>query len=186
MLELVTPAAGLLAYQLLDDIKAHIPIDGDCDNARIIGYIESALAIIEQATGRSFEATTWKETYADFPCPWRLAKSPTQSISWVKYYNLDNVLTTYTDYYLLKPTFQVARLMPVGVWPEVYDRPDAVQVQYVAAWSPINPTLKALVRQLVAQMDEVRTQEIVGTIVSDQKTLTFERMINSLKSWRYS
>lgn len=83
----------------------------------------------------------------------RLPMEPVVSISSVKYYDVNNVLQTvsasfyslYTDelgpYCRMNPaTFQ---------WPSVYNRPDAVQVTFVAGDATVNPAIKQAALLLV-------------------------------------
>lgn len=65
----------------------------------------------------------------------KLFRPPIVSVSHVKYYDADNVLQTLSasNYYITDD--QVPELKFTGTAPTVYDRPDAVRIEYVAGYA---------------------------------------------------
>lgn len=65
-----------------------------------------------------------------------LPKRPVQSISYVKYYDANDIQQTLsTSYYDLDAPGRAVRLKTLQVWPTVYDRWDAVTVRYVCGYT---------------------------------------------------
>lgn len=79
----------------LDEVKAALRIDGDDYDAILEPLIKTAREIAEKITGRDFINKTWKLLLDEFPCEEiEIRKSKLQSITFVKYYDKDNVQQT--------------------------------------------------------------------------------------------
>ncbi len=131
----------------LVEAKAHLRVTADDDNAEILLKLKAATDYCQRMTpgGRQFMAATYDLKLPLFP-GWRidLPIPPLNNVTWIKYYDADNDLTTLgstlgstasTDYYhTVKPEQQPGHVEPLSTlsWPATYDRPDAVAVRFVA------------------------------------------------------
>lgn len=74
----------------------------------------------------------------------KLYRAPVRSVSSVKYYDADNVLQTISasDYYITDEPVPQLRFVNSFVTPTLYDRPDALRIEYVCGYDPstANPT----------------------------------------------
>jgi uncharacterized phiE125 gp8 family phage protein len=83
---IVTPPAALPVT--VEECKAYGRIDFDDADALIESLIGAARDHLEQATGRTFVATTYQLTLDAFPCDEiALPRSPVLSVASVKYYD---------------------------------------------------------------------------------------------------
>lgn len=129
------------------EAKAHLRETLDDNNDEILLKLKAATDYCQRMVpgGRQFMAATYDLKLPYFPS-WRidLPIPPLNNVTWIKYYDADNDLTTLgstlgstasTDYYhTLKPERQPGGIEPVSTtsWPATYDRPDAVTVRFVA------------------------------------------------------
>lgn len=133
MLTLVTPAASYPVT--LSDLKEHLAIDVASEDDRLTAMLAAATALCETETQRAYVSQTWKQTQRAFPCgKLYLPKPPLSSVTSVKYYDADNVQQTWdsSNYYVCKGTKAQGWIEPVDNWPATYDRPDAVEIIFVA------------------------------------------------------
>lgn len=144
---------------------------GTEDNTVITSLITVAREAVEDFTGRSLMASGWRVVAPDFGCL-KLERSPLVSVSSVKYYaDGENTLTTLStaDYLVITGTTP-GRVQLVGDAPALADRPDAVQVEFIAGAanaSDVPATLVHALRLLVAHHYELRTPINVGNIVNE-------------------
>lgn len=135
-------------YPLSDkDVTGHLRVDTDEELARIKSIIiPTATSWAQTYTGRAFITQTWKMYLDSFPgCYGQIVNIPRpnlQTVSSVKYYDMDGVLTTYSaaNYTVEAPTGPQA---PYGrIWPN-YNTfwpiptrviPNAVEITFVAGW----------------------------------------------------
>ena len=117
----------------LDDAKKHLRVTHSEDDDYIYTLILVAHDFCENYTNRKYEAETWKLLLDKFPNEIELPFSPVSSVTHVKYYDTDNAqqpLVLNTDYeYSLNSEPVVIR--PIGSWPGVYDKYEAIEVQFV-------------------------------------------------------
>lgn len=133
MLTLVTAAASYPVS--LSELKAHLAIDVSSEDDRLTALIAAATSLCETETQRAFVSQTWKLTQRTFPKGnLFLPKPPLSSVTSVKYYDADNVQQTWnsSNYYVCKGTKAQGFIEPVDAWPATYDRPDSVEVIFVA------------------------------------------------------
>lgn len=142
------PAAELLT---LAEVKAHLRVNNVKSDTWLTTAIALATALVDGKDGhlrRALVTQTWNLTLRDWPVVSRrspdylaripLPLPPLQSVTHVKYYDVDGVQQTLsTDLY---------RVMTGGTdggwieqattatWPAVYDRPDAIEIRFVAGY----------------------------------------------------
>lgn len=147
----------------LEDVYNHLRLDVEGsppthpDDTQIDSFIAAAREFVEKNTHRSLVTQTLRLSAAGFPVcalPWGytsllpprfqpphhiyLKHPPVQSITSVKYYDIDNVLQTVdaANYYLTDDDVPELRFVTNFSAPSTYDRPDALRVEYVAGYAP--------------------------------------------------
>jgi len=138
----------------LNEAKRHVNVEFNRDDNLITALITAAREHAEEYTGRAFNTQTWTLELDAWPADGviRLARSPTISVSTVKYYNSAGVQTTLvsgTDYQEAL-TSEPARITiePGMTWPTVETgRLNAVEVIYVAGYGALASDVPQAIRQ---------------------------------------
>lgn len=143
----------------LDEAVRHLQLSVGNDNAYINGLISVARDVAENATGQALMTSTWLAVCESWPVLCgriSLAVSPVSSVTSVKYYaeGSDTLTTVSSSLYTVSTavTPAVITLSSDFTWPSLADRPDAVQVVFVAGnatAAAIAPSLKHALRILV-------------------------------------
>jgi uncharacterized phiE125 gp8 family phage protein len=165
-----TPATGLVVS--LPEFKKHLKWDpSDTSEDTIMElYIKAATGQCEAFCSRSFLSTVWYAFFDIFPyCP-RLTYGPVDpSNVVVKYYDESNVEQTLaTTEYKIKDGGDFGRTAIEfdGTIPAIYDRPNAVTVEYTVGYTTIPSEIKAAVLIQAATLFEFRTDQQAGSIVN--------------------
>lgn len=157
-------------------LKEHIRIDPDLtdQDAVLDEYHDAAVRVLEDYTGRSLTTQTWQASQCAFPQRFWLPRAvPLQSVTFIKYYDASNVLQTLSASVYSVPAFAepaYVRLAYGQIWPVVYDRDDAVQVEYVTGATSaeaVPAPLRQAVQLLVGHYYRNRESTVVGTIASE-------------------
>lgn len=85
---------------LLDDVKRHLRVDGDDEDATIEVYLRAAVTHLDGATGwlgRAIVAQTWAQQFDTFERSIHLDLAPISSIVSVTYRDADGVTQTVDD-----------------------------------------------------------------------------------------
>lgn len=143
-----------------EQAKQNLRLDElDEDDALLDLFISAATDFIEVYTQRRLVTQTWDFYLDDFPgahCEFRngailLPYPPLQSVSYVKYYDSQGVLTTLangTDY-VLDSISEPAQLVPAPtkIWPSVEtDRINSVEIRFVCGYASVS-AIPASIRQ---------------------------------------
>lgn len=133
----------------LADVYAHLRLDAEGsplshpDDAMLTRQIETARKMVEAMARRSFVQQKVRLSVAAFPTGEHadrilLRRPPVLSVSAVRYYDGSNVLQdlSASDYYVTDEQIPELRLAASFSAPTVYDRPDAVRVEYYAGYEP--------------------------------------------------
>jgi uncharacterized phiE125 gp8 family phage protein len=124
----------------LDEMRAHLRVDYDDEDALIRGYISAARQRLEKRCGRAFVQQTWELQTCEFEDSFEIPKPPTVSITSVTYLDRDQVEQTVgsANYALVNGGDWASSLILVGsAWPsDLAERPDAVRIRFVAGWAP--------------------------------------------------
>ena len=162
------------------DAKQQMRVEHSDDDMLIARLVGVAIRTVdaEGMLGAAMISQTWGESFGKSPGTVPLAMGPVQSVSAVKYYDADNALQTATlsDFDVLGPSNQtIVRPKPGKTWPSpLYDRDDAIQIQYVCGYgdaaSDVPQTVRHALLMLVAHWYENREPELVGSI---SKTIPF-------------
>ncbi len=147
-MQIIQVTAATTTPVSLTQVKQHLGISSNYDDARLMSYLEAAISLVENETNLCLCPQTWTEVYALFPHgkPIETRRAPIASITSLTYYdetNTQQTLVEGTDYYALLPYKAPAVLTPIGTgadlwidWPTEYRyRPDCVQLTYSAGWS---------------------------------------------------
>lgn len=159
------PDSEPLSYAQAAD---HLRVDSEDDMNYIEGLVAVAREYVESVTGRVARTTamlvtadSWQALMRGNDGILRIGRSPLQSVASVKYYAPDaSALTTMSasDYRVIT-TAEPGMIQHVSEWPEIDDRPDAVQIAFTAGHSdtaPPPPTYLHAIKMLVAHLYEER------------------------------
>lgn len=133
------PASTLIT---LSEAKAHLRVDHTTEDTLITSLLSVADAAIDGRDGmlkRACITQTWRLRFGQWPAGARLYLPfpPPQSVTHVKYYDLAGSQQTYAS-----PNYSVItaertgylQLIPSASWPALYDRADAVEIEFVAGY----------------------------------------------------
>jgi uncharacterized phiE125 gp8 family phage protein len=118
--------------------------------------------------GRAMITQTWGEWLAPNPSTVMLSLGPVQSVSAIKYYDIDGVLQTATlaDFNVFGTPNRITITPKTGkAWPVTQTRDDAIKIEYVVGYGSTSASVPQTVRHallmLVAHWYENRetTQE---------------------------
>lgn len=153
------------------DVKDHVRITHDDQDARLDGYIKAATRYIENISDRQLMTATWRLSLDDFPT-WELVlpKPPLQSVSSVQYVDGDGATQTWaSSNYIVDTYSDPGRITPAygKFWPSPRDQVNAVTIQFVAGYTSaanVPATIRQALLMLVAHWYENREAALVGTI----------------------
>lgn len=151
-LELKTaPAAEPIT---LADAKEHLRISNTAQDDYINALIDAAIDRVDGPHGLIRRALITQSWYLKF-CDWPLNDKihiplpPLQSITAITYYDTDNVQQTLATsvYDVITPTNGqgVVSLAEGQSWPSLYDRPDAVSIDFIAGYGDAGSDLPSSV-----------------------------------------
>lgn len=145
----VVSPADIERYARLVDVSAEID--------HITDLIAAATKQCERWSERQFVHATYRMQLPEFPACEEiyLPKPPLSSVTHVKYYDTANTLQTFTSsYYHVDTDSQPGRIvLALGqAWPATYERPDAVQLTFVAGYGAAGTATPANVRLAVKML----------------------------------
>jgi len=155
----------------LNEAKDHLEINHNDKDNLINMLIKTAREMGEHESARSFFTQTIVAQLDDFPTSnIELIYGPVQSVTTLKYYDVDNVQQTWSNAnYRVDIVSKIAKVEAVNSWPEVYDRIDAIEVTYVAGYTEvadIPSTDKSGMLMLLTHLFENRQDVVVGSQVN--------------------
>jgi uncharacterized phiE125 gp8 family phage protein len=174
------------------EAKAQMRVEGNDDDTIIERLVNAAVAFVDVqgVLGRAMITQTWGEWLAPNPSTVMLSLGPVQSVSAIKYYDIDGVLQTATlaDFNVFGTPNRITITPKTGkAWPVTQTRDDAIKIEYVIGYGASSTSVPQTVRHallmLVAHWYENRENELIGTI---SKTLPFgfEDLLNiERNSW---
>ena len=168
-LELVTPPA--ISPVTLAEAKAQMRVEHTDDDTLIQTLISAATAFVDVqgALGKAMITQTWGQWINPNPSTVALMAGPVQSVSAIKYYDVDGILqtATLTDF----DVFGTARNKTVSPktgfsWPVTQQRSDAIKIEYVVGYgdsvNDIPDTVRHALMLLVSNWYENRSNELIG------------------------
>jgi uncharacterized phiE125 gp8 family phage protein len=162
------------------EAKLHGRVTWTKEDSVIDIYIAAARRYLENYTQQSFVQRTLRAEIPRFADAIVLPLRPIASITSIKYYTTDSpqVLTTLSDTGSPTTSSEVFDLVHNVIvrnqgqtWPTTANRPDAVQIDYVAGYATVPEDVKACIFLLLQDLYENREAQIVGTITQRNKTV---------------
>lgn len=157
------------------EVKSWAKIDSDIDDARVARLITAARLSGEETTGRSWFTQTllFKRDLWPAGAELELPRPPVQSITSVKYYDVDGVERTLdaATYFARVGEDDVAVVLKPGQsWPVLEDgRPNAITVEYVAGFGNTVQLVPGFYLEgaslLIVHLYQNRAEEETGTNV---------------------
>lgn len=152
----------------LSDLKDHLRVTSDAEDALIAAYGIAARQWVESHTQRALATQTWQVALKTWCSAVYLPMAaPLQSVTFVKYYDPSDVLQTWSASNYTVPAFQepaVLRPVSSATRPSLADRWDAVQIEYVVGYAAnaCPEALRLAVMTLAAHFYENREATLVG------------------------
>lgn len=167
LVRVTAPSASPIS---LAEAKAQMRVEGTDDDTIIQRLIDAAVAFVDVqgVLGRAMITQTWGEWIAPNPSTVMLSLGPVQSVSAIKYYDLDGALQTATlaDFNVFGTPNRITITPKTGkAWPITQTRDDAIKIEYVIGYGASSANVPQTVRHallmLVAHWYENRetTQE---------------------------
>ena len=190
-LDVVTAAATQVVSTA--DAKTHCRVEISDDDTYIGTLVQAAQRWCESGSERGFggdrqflTATYSTPVIGFWQGPLKLPRPPLQSVSSVKYYATDGVLTTLaTDQYIVRTPWRgqgTVERAPLVVWPVVQpDRRFPVVIQFVCGYgaaSTVPATIVHAIKLLVGHWYE-RREPVVGGIVSKEIAFTVNSLLEA-------
>lgn len=165
----VTP--GIATIVTRAEAKAWLKVDGTDDDLLIDALIETAVILAGQYTGRTFLAGPWTTEFDHFAARVKLDVMPIDISSIVvKYFDADDAEQTLNaaEYFVRDPgPDNFATIEFNGTMPQIFNKENAVFVEYNAGYTTALAPIKTAVLMQVATMYENRQNEVVGTITTE-------------------
>jgi uncharacterized phiE125 gp8 family phage protein len=167
---LVRVTAPAVSPISLAEAKAQMRVEGNDDDTIIQRLIDAAVAFVDVqgVLGRAMITQTWAEWIAPNPSTVLLSIGPVQSVSSIKYYDVDGALQTATlaDFNVFGTPNRITITPKTSkAWPITQTRDDAIKIEYVVGYGSTSASVPQTVRHallmLVAHWYENRetTQE---------------------------
>ena len=167
---LVRVTAPAVSPISLAEAKAQMRVEGSDDDAIIQRLIDAAVAFVDVqgVLGRAMITQTWGQWLSPNPSTVSLMLGPVQSVSAIKYYDLNGTLQTATlaDFNVFGTPNRITITPKTGkAWPITQTRDDAIKIEYVIGYGDSAASVPQTVRHglmmLVAHWYENRetTQE---------------------------
>ena len=170
--KVVTPATSNPIT--LTEAKTHLKVDTTADDTFITNLIKSATSSAQEYTNRFFIATTIQQVGDKWEDISNLFKSPVLSVTNIKYVSTDGILTTLnSSVYFLDDVNKPARigLKPNQSYPEIIDRLNAVQVNYVvglaAGPDEVDEGIRQALLLTIGNWYQNRQAVVTGTIATE-------------------
>ncbi len=161
----------------LAEIKDHLRVEHNEDDALVALYLEAAVAHLdgdEGILGRALVTQTWDQTIDDFPHGDDLALmlAGVQSVTSITYRDFNGDPQTFAaESYMLRQRHGLTwvHLKDDYTWPETDDEPGAVTVRFLAGYgdaAAVPAALKAALMLHVGHLYENREPVVIGQSVA--------------------
>lgn len=166
--------AASLRWATLQEAKDHLRVTSTAEDAYLSHLIAAVQSIAESITNRAILTTTYVYYLESLPSSGEieLPRPRVQSITHVKYYDSSNVLQTLAaGNYATDIISEPARIVTAYgvIWPTTYNKPNAVEIKYVAGYTAANFIPKGLVQAmyfLLAHLYDLRSPVVIGASVA--------------------
>ena len=161
--KLVTEAAGSVVT--LSELKEHLrwPSTDTSEDTTMNRKLNAAIGDFKDFTGRPILAETWRMLFDTFESQVTLSKAPVDTATIVvKYYDEDNALQTLSssEYKIIDGgDMGMTTILFDGNIPSIYDKPQAVYVDYEAGWDTVPARVVAGILEMAADYFEYRSSD---------------------------
>ena len=162
LVRVTAPAASPIS---LAEAKAQMKVESSDDDTIIQRLIDAAVAFVDVqgALGKAMITQTWGQWLSPNPSTVYLSLGPVQSVSAIKYYDVDGVLQTATlnDFNVFGTPNRISVSPKSGkAWPVTQTRDDAIKIEYVIGYgstsSSVPETVRHALMMLVAHWYDMR------------------------------
>ena len=149
----------------LAEAKGQMKVESSDDDAIIQRLIASAVAFVDAqgALGKAMITQTWGQWLSPNPGTVYLLLGPVQSVSAIKYYDVDGALQTATlaDFNVFGTPNRISVSPKSGkAWPVTQTRDDAIKIEYIigygASSTSVPETVRHALMMLVAHWYDMR------------------------------
>jgi uncharacterized phiE125 gp8 family phage protein len=161
----------------LAEAKAQCRIDSDDEDAMINGLIAAATDYVELYTGRAIVSQTWELLQDDFSDTIMITRGPVTAITFVKYFDVDDVEQTVTSTnYALDAASDPQWLVKASdfTWPAVASGVNNVTIRFVCGYTSLPPSIKHAILLLIGQWFDNRAD------VSDKAMIAMPNAVEAL------
>lgn len=166
----------------LQEVKDHLRITHDTQDALLLAYIKSAINDTELHTGLTLASVTFYGYLPYFNEYNSVKKHPVTAVTSVKYYDENNALQT-----LAPANYEVdminfpAVIKITGTMPSTYERADAVTVEFTAGYTSalIPDGIKAAILLQVGYLYENSGDNPKQLITASERLLQSFRLFHS-------
>jgi len=154
---LVRVTAPATAPISLAEAKAQMKVEGSDDDTIIQRLIDAAVAFVDAqgALGKAMITQTWGQWLSPNPNTVYLTLGPVQSVSAIKYYDVDGVLQTATlsDFNVFGTPNRISVSPKSGkAWPVTQTRDDAIKIEYVIGYGSTSASVPETVRHALMML----------------------------------
>ena len=154
LVRVTAPSASPIS---LAEAKAQMRVEGNDDDIVIQRLIDSAVAFVDAqgVLGFAMITQTWAQWLSPNPGTVQLSLGPVQSVSAVKYYDVDGVLQTATlsDFNVFGTPNRITVSPKAGkAWPVTQTRDDAIKIEYVVGYGATSASVPQTVRHALMML----------------------------------
>jgi len=183
---------ALNVVALLAAVKQSLKIDTSDEDTDLTALMQETVDVIEKDTNVDITPTIWEWTgrfsydehlnYHDLPCI-VLPRGPLVSINAIHYYDREDTLTAWTEYYLSKSDFTLGFITPQKYWPHTSRRPDAVVINFTTGYSSIPLNAMRAIKLQCGTWHEHREGETEARI--NPQLWGFDRLLSQIRMGGY-
>ena len=172
----------------IEEVKQHLRIDHDLDDAYLLTLIQAATEYCENATNRVLRPKRMALYMNQFPKKRALELSvhPVREVDSVLYWNKegDDCLVPATAYDALL-TIEPASLLAKISWPQVPPQPGRVRIEVLAGFQSVPPSIRQAILLICGHFYENR--EIVGDKYGNMQELplSVSALLSPYKRYRW-
>ena len=133
----------------VSEMKDYLKVDNPDENNLIQGLLDGWFVWLEGYCWSSFNETTWKLDLSEWYDPINVRRGPVKAVTSVTYYDNNNVQQTLasTEYSVLFDSTHA--VIEVDSFPILWDRPDAVTINFTAENIDAIPAARLALMSLV-------------------------------------
>ncbi|SDU42204.1 phage head-tail connector protein [Stappia sp. ES.058] len=181
----------------LEEVKEHIHVDFNDEDARIADFIKAATQRLDGrdgSLGRCLVTQTWNLTLDRFASEIAIPLPPCQSIDAITYVDPDGVTQTLapTEYQAFAlGTVEGAKVRPAygKSWPTIRNVPEAVTITFTAGFGDdpedIPEPIRTAIKMRVGHLFEHRESVVIGSGFITETPDGAEDFVRDHKTWSF-